>query len=124
MSSEHTAQVLDMGDQVAEVSAWIDRHNTAMTPTEHLWSRVGKIGEEAGEVVAAMLGMLGENPRKGVTHSRGDVEAELLDVACCALAAVEHLYGNDGSSVGRLANKIDAVHARMLAHQADRAVPA
>lgn len=56
-----------------------------------LWRRCAKIGEEHGEVIEALLGMLGENPRKGYTHTRGDLVMELLDVALAALAAVCHV---------------------------------
>lgn len=119
-----TVTVTDPAAQLAAVSAWIDQHNHGMTPTEHLWSRIAKISEENGEVVAAVLGMLGENPRKGVTHDREDVVAELLDVACTALAAVEHMSGNDGSALYCLTVKIDGLYARMLRHEQQRtAVP-
>jgi len=49
--------------------------------------RVLKVVEEAGEAAAAYIGMTGANPRKGVTHTLGDVESELLDVALTALVA-------------------------------------
>lgn len=54
--------------------------------------RVLKISEEAGEAASALIGMVGQNPRKGVTHSRADVAGELCDVvltAIVALASVE-----------------------------------
>jgi hypothetical protein len=36
-----------------------------------------KIGEEVGETNQAVIGVLGQNPRKGVTHTWEDVHAEL-----------------------------------------------
>lgn len=53
--------------------------------------RIDKIGEEFGEVIEALNGMWGENPRKGQTHTVEDVVRELLDVALCALAATAHM---------------------------------
>lgn len=35
--------------------------------------------------------MLGQNPRKGVTHTREEVAAELADVAFTALVSIESL---------------------------------
>lgn len=50
-------------------------------------TRLLKIIEEAGEVAEAYIGVTGANPRKGFTHSLGDLESELLDVALTALIA-------------------------------------
>ncbi|MEU8818378.1 hypothetical protein [Actinoplanes sp. NPDC048796] len=56
-----------------------------------LTCRILKVTEEAGEAAAAWIGMLGQNPRKGVTHTRDDVAAELADVAFTALVAIASL---------------------------------
>ncbi|MFF5076806.1 hypothetical protein ACFY36_07125 [Actinoplanes sp. NPDC000266] len=53
--------------------------------------RILKVTEEAGEAAAAWIGLLGQNPRKGVTHTRDDVAAELADVAFTALVAIASL---------------------------------
>lgn len=39
-----------------------------------------KLQEEVGEVAAALIGFLGSNPRKGVTHTLDDFCMELADV--------------------------------------------
>ena len=57
-----------------------------------------KITEEAGEVTAAYIGMTGQNPRKGVTHSRDDVAAELCDVILAAATAL-HRFADDPAAV-------------------------
>ncbi|WP_434741254.1 MazG-like family protein [Micromonospora sp. SH-82] len=57
-----------------------------------------KIVEEAGEVAAAWIGTVGQNPRKGVTHTVDDVAAELADVAFTALVAIAGL-GRDPEQV-------------------------
>lgn len=55
-----------------------------------LWRRITKVDEEVGEVQAALRGFLGENPRKGQTHTWQDVNDELMDVAIAALGAWCH----------------------------------
>lgn len=107
------------GRQLAEISAWIDQHNTDSTPRESLMLRtIVKLGEEVGEVAEAVIGCLGQNPRKGVTHSLDDVVAELLDVAVTALGAIESINGNNGTALTLLELKIDAIHRRMAVHVA------
>lgn len=91
---------------IARLSTWIDEGNTGRDPEAATWARLAKITEEAGEVVAAYIGATGQNPRKGVTHTHEEVEAELLDVAITALAALEHLRGHDERSMELLAAKL------------------
>ncbi|PWI43288.1 MazG-like family protein [Streptomyces sp. ICBB 8177] len=55
-------------------------HETAM--------RLLKVTEEAGEASAAYIGMTGQNPRKGTTHTPGDVADELCDVIIAAAVAL------------------------------------
>ena len=98
--------------QLAGLSEWVDAGNAHRDPEAHTWSRVLKVSEEVGEVYSALSGTVGENPRKGVTHTMDDVIGELLDVAVAALAAVEHLTGNMGRSLPALCLKVDAVHTR------------
>jgi NTP pyrophosphatase (non-canonical NTP hydrolase) len=106
----------DTARQLAEISAWIDRHNAASTPHEALMLRTAvKLSEEVGEVAEAVIGTLGQNPRKGVTHTLDDVVAELLDVAVTALGAVESINGNNGGSLALLELKVGALHRRMTA---------
>lgn len=99
---------------VVALSQWINAGNVHRDPESVLWSRVLKVAEEAGEVYSALSGAIGENPRKGVTHSMDDVAEELLDVAVAALAAVEHLRDHDGHALALLNSKILRVHARAL----------
>ncbi|WP_410818539.1 MazG-like family protein [Micromonospora sp. 050-3] len=69
--------------------SWLDAANG--TGQTELTCRILKLTEEAGEASAAWIGLLGQNPRKGVTHTREDVAAELADVAFTALVAIESL---------------------------------
>lgn len=102
---------------LAAISRWIDEspaYVQASTPLAHSW-RVMKLIEEIGEAVGALMGSLGENPRKGVTHSLDDVERELLDVAAAALGALMHFHGNKPTA---------AVIEALLEHIYTRAVRA
>nr|WP_174887165.1 MazG-like family protein [Streptomyces abyssomicinicus] len=69
---------------------WLDRSNTR-PPEQELLLRMLKLSEEVGEVAQAVIGTLGQNPRKGVTHDWDDVRAELCDVALTALIALRSL---------------------------------
>ncbi|AVT30312.1 MULTISPECIES: MazG-like family protein [unclassified Plantactinospora] len=74
---------------VRAARAWLDRANG--TDRAELTCRILKVTEEAGEAAGAWIGLTGQNPRKGVTHSLDDVAAELADVALSALVAIESL---------------------------------
>lgn len=102
------------GARLVALSEWIDaaseNRNTGLA---QMWARVAKVAEESGEVIAALIGATGQNPRKGFTHSLQDVQKELLDVAVTALCAVEYLNGNGGVS-GDLLRE----HVRILSERA------
>lgn len=96
------------------ISEWIDTSPgyRGCDPETVLWRRVTKVASEAGEVIDALAGAVGENPRKGVTGTMDDVIEELLDTAVAALGAVEHVTGHTGSARALLDAKILAVAAR------------
>ncbi|MDR8412713.1 MazG-like family protein [Nonomuraea sp. 3-1Str] len=82
---------------IRAVSTWIDQSpdNLDRDPEALLWGRVAKVAEEAGEAINALVGVTGQNPRKGRSATRQDVEYELLDVAMTALTALAHLHADD-----------------------------
>lgn len=82
---------LELDRMLKVMSDWIDDANAHRDPEAQTWGRLTKVCEESGEVVAAFIGATGQNPRKGVSHTMGDVQEELLDVALTALAAYHHL---------------------------------
>lgn len=84
--------------------AWLDGANGV--DDKELTCRILKVTEEAGEAAGAWIGVLGQNPRKGVTHSREDVAAELADVAMTALVAIESLGLNAHATLTACAEKI------------------
>lgn len=77
------------------------------------WQRVGKVGEEFGEVIEALINVTGANPRKGQSGGWNDVCNELLDVALCALGAHAHLIGNQSGTMHAL-----SAHARLRCERA------
>lgn len=82
---------------LAAISTWIDDspwYQDAPPELADMW-RVSKLIEEVGEAIGAVMGAMGENPRKGVTHTRADLEHELLDVCAAALGALMHFHDND-----------------------------
>jgi NTP pyrophosphatase (non-canonical NTP hydrolase) len=103
---------------VVALSRWIDESpiNLEKSPEALTWHRVCKVAEEAGEVVKAMIGYSGGNPRKGYSNDAMDVVEELLDTAIGALSAVEHMTDNQGFAIERLFDKIARVHERAQNH--------
>lgn len=85
--SEH--EDVDLWRSVEELYGWLSA-NRVDGPDEVLL-RILKLSEEVGEVAQAVVGVTGQNPRKGVTHTWDDVSAELCDVAVTALVALRTL---------------------------------
>jgi NTP pyrophosphatase (non-canonical NTP hydrolase) len=103
----------DLWATVDEMWAWLEAHDApGSDPDRTLLLRLLKLSEEAGEVAQAVIGVTGHNPRKGVTHTWQDVEAELCDVAITALIALR-----------TLTPEARTVFARHLARVRDRCMP-
>ncbi|GAB2750212.1 MazG-like family protein [Streptomyces bullii] len=81
---------LSLWDSVDDLWTWLDT-NRPIAGQEGLLLRILKLSEEVGEVAEAVIGATGQNPRKGVTHSWDDVQAELCDVVITALVALRTL---------------------------------
>jgi NTP pyrophosphatase (non-canonical NTP hydrolase) len=67
--------------------AWLDQGST-LPPETKTVLQILKITEEAGEVAEALIGVTGQNPRKGFSHTWSDVEHELCDVIITAMVAL------------------------------------
>lgn len=80
----------DAWETVEALVAWLDRES-ALPPEQERLLRVLKLSEEAGEVAQAVIGTLGQNPRKGHSHTWEDVQQELCDVVVTALVALTTL---------------------------------
>ena len=83
----------DAWGTIEEIVRWLDDSITLAPETEKLL-RIMKLTEEVGEVTQAVIGTLGQNPRKGVTHTWEDVQAELCDVIVTAMVALTTLTPN------------------------------
>jgi NTP pyrophosphatase (non-canonical NTP hydrolase) len=77
----------DAWGTIGDIVSWLDESSTLPPETEKLL-RIMKLTEEAGEVTQAVIGTMGQNPRKGVTHTWDDVQAELCDVVFTAMVAL------------------------------------
>ncbi|OPC76890.1 hypothetical protein B4N89_45820 [Embleya scabrispora] len=96
---------------IEQLRRWLDAHHHA-AGDDPVPLRILKIMEEAGEVAAAYHGVLGANPRKGVTHTLDDVRLELCDVIATAAVALATLCPDP-----------QAEFRRHLDHLVQRALP-
>ena len=72
------------------IAAQLDtRGNTDLAGLPETLCRALKVQEEAGEMAQAVIGVLGQNPRKGITHTWDDVVYEAIDTALSALVLAE-----------------------------------
>ncbi|MFC7384968.1 MazG-like family protein [Sphaerisporangium rhizosphaerae] len=78
----------DAWEKVDQLVTWLDRASD-LAPETELLLRLMKVSEETGEVAAAVIGALGQNPRKGVTHTWEQVDGELCDVILTAMVALK-----------------------------------
>nr|WP_231956706.1 MULTISPECIES: MazG-like family protein [unclassified Actinoplanes] len=83
--------------------AHLDRVNG--TGDTELTLRILKITEEAGEAAQAWIGVQGQNPRKGVTHTVDQVVGELADVVMTSLVAIASLGADPRAAVAACAAK-------------------
>ena len=80
----------ELWQQARRYVEWLDHRNGGSDPAHGLL----KIVEEAGEAAQAYIGMTGRNPRKGISHTRDEVAAELCDVILSAAIAL-HDFTDD-----------------------------
>lgn len=80
----------DLWDSIDALCGWLDATRPADS-REGLLLRIIKLSEEVGEVAEAVIGVTGQNPRKGTTHTWDDVRSELCDVAVTALVVLRTL---------------------------------
>ncbi|GGW82908.1 MazG-like family protein [Streptomyces lomondensis] len=88
--SDHPPPGPELWASVDALWKWLDS-NRPIEDREGLLLRILKLNEEVGEVAEAVIGATGQNPRKGVTHTWDDVQAELCDVVITALVALRTL---------------------------------
>ncbi|MFF9309966.1 MazG-like family protein [Streptomyces sp. NPDC014748] len=86
--------------------AWLDQENGRSQ--QEITLRLLKLTEEAGEVAQAWIGVTGQNPRKGVTHTMPQVQDELCDVIVTAAVALASIVGNPDYVLNQKLAKIAA----------------
>lgn len=105
--------VRELFSDIEVIEAWITAGQPPGRDLGHDDSmRVLKIIEEAGEAAAAYIGMTGQNPRKGVTHTETDLLAELADVAVTALCAMQHFTGSASRTELLIIRKVKHIMGR------------
>ncbi|MFH7335963.1 MazG-like family protein [Streptomyces hygroscopicus] len=95
-STRQDSTPLGLWPAIDELFSRLEATQTAQPGREGLLLRILKLSEEAGEVAEAVIGATGQNPRKGITHTWDDVQAELCDVAITALVALRTLTPEAG----------------------------
>jgi phosphoribosyl-ATP pyrophosphohydrolase len=96
MKLENPSDTIDW-QAVKSIDEWLDAYAGLKYQDQPLaqdWARLAKIMEEGGEAVQAFIGLTGQNPRKGVTHTSDDVLNELADVAFTAVFCMQHFTKN------------------------------
>ncbi|MFJ8145499.1 MazG-like family protein [Streptomyces sp. NPDC096094] len=111
MSDDHGGTPPDLWNTIDDLWKWLESDQT-IDGREGLLLRMLKLSEEVGEVSEAVIGATGQNPRKGITHTWDDVEAELCDVVITALVVLR-----------TLTPRAREVFARHLARVARRSLP-
>jgi NTP pyrophosphatase (non-canonical NTP hydrolase) len=102
-------------ETISRLVGWLDRGSSLPDETKTIL-QILKITEEAGEVAEALIGVTGQNPRKGYSHSWQDVQNELCDVVITAMVALTRI-NPDARDVFR--RHLDAVAVRSLGAGAD-----
>lgn len=97
----------DQWTTIRELTDWLDTQNGRDEAEVSL--RLLKLTEEVGEVAQAWIGVQGQNPRKGTTHTAADVADELCDVIVTAAVAMASIIGDPDV---HLAAKLAKIAAR------------
>jgi hypothetical protein len=103
-------------ERVRAIDRWLDEEVDSeykRQPMAQDWARVGKVIEELGECVRALIGLTGQNPRKRKTHGLDEVMNELADTAWTAILAMQHFAKDDKTVPFLLAEKLRLIYERM-----------
>lgn len=83
-------------------------------PLAQDWARVSKIGEELGEAIEALILYTGQNPRKGKSGNVGLLLAELADVHCTAILAIQHFTKNIDTTTMIVVESYEKIGRRVM----------
>ena len=96
---------VELCELVEWVDGYLDDHVSPQYKNQPLaqdWARVAKVTEEAGEAIDALIGLSGQNPRKGVYGDYNHLYDELCDVALTGLYALCHFTKDSDEACARL----------------------
>jgi len=79
-----------------------------------MYARTAKLAEEVGEVMQAVIGWTGDNPRKGISHTDADIVNELCDVILTAMCALHSAVGDERAEAELINTHIAIVYGRLL----------
>lgn len=100
-----------MIDAIERITNWLDEQNAGLAGDDEM--RIMKLSEEVGEVVRAYIGVTGQNPRKGKTHTVQDLYDELADVAITALCALQHFTQDKDVTADVFFQKLASIKKRV-----------
>jgi hypothetical protein len=107
---ENSMRVMKIFEEIGEV---FEAYAATDAPrSESDYARLGALSNTAGRAVRAYIGMTGQNPRKGVTHTETDMVFELADVAVTALCAIQHFTQDTEVTRAFMAAKLQEIIMR------------
>lgn len=99
---EELAELIRLADEHLDSKVHPDYKDQ---PLAQDWARVAKAGEELGEAIDALIGMTGQNPRKGTYGGLEDLLDELADFSLTGLYAMQHFLKDKDEVTSRLINR-------------------
>ncbi|MGA5287957.1 MazG-like family protein [Streptomyces pseudogriseolus] len=98
----------DTWTTIARLATRLEEHST-LPREQRVLLQLLKIQEEAGEVAEAVIGAMGQNPRKGFSHTWEEVEAEICDVIVTGMVALMRMNAH--------APEVFATHLDRIRHR-------
>ncbi|MEU6090747.1 MazG-like family protein [Streptomyces sp. NPDC047085] len=97
----------DTWQTITRLAVRLEDHST-LPHEQRILLQLLKIQEEAGEVAEAVIGAMGQNPRKGHSHTWEDVEAEVCDVIVTGMVALARMNPDAATVFARHMERIAA----------------
>ncbi|MFI2205643.1 MazG-like family protein [Streptomyces sp. NPDC020192] len=95
----------DIWQTITRLAVRLEDHST-LPREQRILLQLLKIQEEAGEVAEAVIGAMGQNPRKGYSHTWEDVEAEVCDVIVTGMVALSRMNADAAAVFARHMERI------------------
>lgn len=101
---------------IERVDAFLDENCSPVYKEQPLaqdWARAAKTGEEVGEVIDALIGYTGQNPRKGIHGEQLDMLKELADVVFTGILGIQHFTKDVDLTADILAASLNKLKGRV-----------